>query len=186
MNPLNPKPSSGVAAVAAGLTTQPFAYEAAALALPMALSAAWFYRRPTMVGARRMFYGSLLYLPAFQGLCCFHRVPREHGAEATVTTRWQIEWEGLDRLGALLEETSQAPFPFLPVPFWPDRCPHKAECEGSDEGEGADESEDEDENEGVGKGLVRVKKSPSVASDLVSSSSPGEVVVGDAKARRRR
>jgi protoheme IX farnesyltransferase len=66
----------GVVAVACGLTTSPFAYEAAALALPLALSAAVFYRRPAMPAARRMFFGSLMYLPVFQAFICLHRVPR--------------------------------------------------------------------------------------------------------------
>ena len=62
----------GVVAVTCGLTTAPFAYEAALLAAPMALSAAVFYRRPSTTHARRMFHGSLVYLPVFQGLACLH------------------------------------------------------------------------------------------------------------------
>jgi protoheme IX farnesyltransferase len=41
----------------------------------MALSSAVFYRRPNIANARRVFYGSLLYLPAFQLLAVAHRVP---------------------------------------------------------------------------------------------------------------
>jgi hypothetical protein len=41
----------GVVAVTCGLTTAPFAYEAALLAAPMALSAAVFYRRPSTTHA---------------------------------------------------------------------------------------------------------------------------------------
>ena len=66
----------GLAAVACGLATPPFAYEAGILAMPMALSSAVFYRRPNVANARRVFYGSLLYLPAFQVLAVAHRVPR--------------------------------------------------------------------------------------------------------------
>ena len=66
----------GLAAVACGLATPPFAYEAGILAMPMALSSAVFYRRPNVANARRVFYGSLLYLPAFQVLAAAHRVPR--------------------------------------------------------------------------------------------------------------
>jgi hypothetical protein len=58
------------------------AAEAALLALPLALSAAVFYRRPTVTAARGMFYGSLAYLPVFQGLCCLHRVPRRRGCSS--------------------------------------------------------------------------------------------------------
>lgn len=65
----------GVISVACGLATVPFAYEAGLLALPMALSSAVFYRRPNITNARRVFYGSLLYLPAFQLLACVHRLP---------------------------------------------------------------------------------------------------------------
>ena len=74
----------GLAAVACGLVTPPFAYEAGILAMPMALSSAVFYRRPNVANARRVFYGSLLYLPAFQVLAAAHRVPRtEPRAEAS-------------------------------------------------------------------------------------------------------
>ena len=66
----------GVFAVACGVADPPFAYEAALVALPVALSAAQFYRAPRMEHARRLFYGSLLYLPAFQLLAVAHRVPR--------------------------------------------------------------------------------------------------------------
>ena len=133
--------------LALGLTTSVFAYEAAGLALPLALSAAVFYRRPTMVMARRMFFGSLMYLPVFQVLCCLHRVPREEGATQPLVLRIPERWwawsqwsvggwtawgEGLDRLGASLEETSHAPFPFLPLPVWPERCPHQVECQGAE------------------------------------------------------
>ena len=50
--------------------------QASVLALPMALSSAVFYRRPNIANARRVFFGSLLYLPAFQVLAVAHRVPR--------------------------------------------------------------------------------------------------------------
>ena len=154
----------GVAAVACGLVTSPFAYEAAALAMPLALSAAVFYRRPSMLSARRMFFGSLMYLPAFQVLCCVHRVPREEGVlDAMVVPQvperwwswsgWSVSgwtaWDGLDRLGAALEETSHAPFPFLPLPSWPERCPHQADCEGGAEngaGAGMNASKDPGKN----------------------------------------
>lgn len=66
----------GVVAVACGLATVPFAYEAGLLALPMALSSAVFYRRPSINNARRVFYGSLAYLPLFQLLAVYHRLPR--------------------------------------------------------------------------------------------------------------
>ena len=77
----------GLAAVACGLVTPPFAYEAGILAMPMALSSAVFYRRPNVANARRVFYGSLLYLPAFQVLAAAHRVPRTE-PRARRRARW--------------------------------------------------------------------------------------------------
>ena len=42
--------------------------------------------------------------------------------------------EGAIRRGdeALMDAVSAAPFPFLPTPTWPERCPHVAECETGD------------------------------------------------------
>ena len=140
----------GVAAVACGLTTPPFAHEAALLAMPMALGAAAFHRKPSVAAARAMFYGSLAYLPAFQAMACWHRVPRVEGATIPMEVRvparpwvwsewsatgwqsWGDEWgetPGTAALGSSMDAVSAAPFPFLPTPTWPERCPHVAECE---------------------------------------------------------
>jgi len=139
----------GALAVGCGLTTAPFAYEAALLAAPMALSAAVFYRRPSIANARNMFYGSLLYLPAFQALACAHRVPRAVGEVDSLRitvpkerwwawSEWSVDgWRGfrdLNGMGDVMDAATAAPFPFLPPPIWPStadaRCPHRAECEG--------------------------------------------------------
>ena len=141
----------GALAVGCGLTTTPFAYEAALLAAPMALSAAVFYRRPSIANARNMFYGSLVYLPLFQLLACTHRIPRTVGEvdplRITVPkerwwawSEWSVDgWRGfgdLASMGDVMDVASHAPFPFLPPPIWTStqdaRCPHKVECEGNE------------------------------------------------------
>ena len=145
----------GVVACAVGLTTEPFAYESVALGLPLVATAAAFYAKPSFLAARRMFFGSLLYLPAFQTLACFHRIPRENTMDAYESFRrvsvnfpwhcvpfaasgddWSPERERLKQfraraLGPALSETSTAPFPFLPLPI--PRCPHdRAYAQGSE------------------------------------------------------
>lgn len=136
----------GVVACAMGLTTEPFAYESIALGLPLVATAAAFYASPSIPAARRMFFGSLLYLPAFQTLACFHRIPQDHTADSYETLRrvsvnfpwhcvpfaagddWSPERERLKQLrsralGPALSGTSAAPFPFLPLPI--PSCPHE-------------------------------------------------------------
>ena len=144
----------GVVAVSMGVTTSPFAYETLALGAPLVATAAAFYAAPTFPAARRMFFGSLLYLPAFQLLACVHRVPRNQNQDAYESLRlvsdsipwhcvpfaagndWSPERERLKQfrsraLGPALSETSYAPFPFLPLPI--PGCPHDtAYAEGSD------------------------------------------------------
>ena len=135
----------GVLACAMGVTTSPFAYETLALGAPLVAAAAAFYAAPSFPAARRMFFGSLLYLPAFQALACLHRVPRDHTVDAYESLRqasanfpwhcvpfaaaydWSPERERLKQfrsraLGPALSETSVAPFPFLPLPI--PSCPH--------------------------------------------------------------
>ena len=48
---------------------------------------------------------------------------------------WGDEWgetPGTAALGSSMDAVSAAPFPFLPTPTWPERCPHVAECETGD------------------------------------------------------
>jgi len=142
----------GALAVAMGVTTSPFAYETLALGVPLVGAAAAFYVAPSVVAARRMFFGSLLYLPAFQALACVHRIPRDQNTDALGSFRrasaafpwhcvpfaaandWSPERERLRAfraraLGPALSETSHAPFPFLPLPI--PSCPHdRAYAEG--------------------------------------------------------
>jgi len=144
----------GVVACAMGLTTEPFAYESIALGLPLVATAAAFYASPSIPAARRMFFGSLLYLPAFQTLACFHRIPQDYTADSYESLRrvtvnfpwhcvpfaagsdWSPERERLKQLrsralGPALSETSAAPFPFLPLPI--PSCPHeRAYAQGSE------------------------------------------------------
>ena len=114
----------GLVAVACGLATPPFAYEASILALPMALSSAVFYRRPNIANARRVFYGSLLYLPAFQLLAVAHRVPNTEKQTLSVLdellkfrvpanpwawTAWSATgWQAWAREGEAVEELHDA------------------------------------------------------------------------------
>ena len=135
----------GLAACAMGVTTTPFAYETLALGAPLVGTAAAFYASPSFPAARRMFFGSLLYLPAFQALACLHRIPRDESVNAYESLRrvsvnfpwhcvpfaagndWTPERERLRQfrsraLGPALSETSVAPFPLLPLPI--PSCPH--------------------------------------------------------------
>ena len=145
----------GVVASALGVTTSPFAYETLALGAPLVATAAAFYAKPSFPAARRMFFGSLLYLPAFQVLACLHRVPRDQSIDEYESLRrvsvsfpwhcvpfaagadWSPERERLRQmrsraLGPALSETSYAPFPFLPLPI--PSCPHdKAYAEGAED-----------------------------------------------------
>ena len=144
----------GVVAVAMGVTSSPFAYETLALGTPMVAASMAFYAKPSIVAARRMFFGSLLYLPAFQVLACLHRIPRDQSVDVYESLRqtsaafpwhcvpfaaandWSPERERLRAfrsraLGPALSETSYAPFPFLPLPI--PSCPHdRAYAQGKD------------------------------------------------------
>ena len=138
----------GALAVGCGLTTAPFAYEAALLAAPMALSAAVFYRRPSVANARNMFYGSLLYLPAFQALACAHRVPRTVGEVDSLRitvpkgrwwawSEWSVDGGGVsrsERYGRRHGRGDGGAVSVSTPAIWPStadaRCPHRAECEG--------------------------------------------------------
>lgn len=93
---------------------------------------------PTPKTARRMFYGSLLYLPAFMAGLLLHRLPNEqkehnvtqtseitgilYGAEQQDEERARQKCE--DRKPSRIHSrppvayASVAPFPFLPVPIY--------------------------------------------------------------------
>jgi hypothetical protein len=68
----------GAAAHAAGLTTAPFAFEAAVLAAAMCAPAARFLASPSQPAARTLFRASLLYLPLLLIAAVVHRQPNTH------------------------------------------------------------------------------------------------------------
>ncbi len=139
----------GFAACALGVTTPPFAWEAAALSGCMAAAAAAFMAHPSQASARRLFLLSLVHLPVLQAACVAHRVP--NSAEARAASPASVtEWKQRHRerlvaesspprqetiRGALLSgNLSVAPFPFLPAPTQatPLGCPSRAVCQGTE------------------------------------------------------
>ncbi|KAF0920036.1 hypothetical protein E2562_032610, partial [Oryza meyeriana var. granulata] len=121
-----------------GLTSEWFSLEASLLTLGLTLGALSFVLEPTPKNARRMFYGSLLYLPAFMAGLLLHRLPNEQ-KEHNVTQTSEItgilygaEQQDEERARQKREDrkpsrvhsrppvayASVAPFPFLPVPVY--------------------------------------------------------------------
>lgn len=138
----------GFAATALGVTTPPFAWEAAGLSAALAGGAAAFYARPSQPSARRLFLLSLAHLPALQVACVAHRVPNTAAARAAAPASMQ-EWAArhrdalaaetapprADAVRAAIAATSAPPFPLLPPPrLMPLHCPSRAACQ---EGEAA-------------------------------------------------
>ncbi|CAN1314609.1 Protoheme IX farnesyltransferase, mitochondrial [Linum perenne] len=78
-----------------GMASGWFCVESSILSLAIGASAYSFYRKPTMEKAKRMFYGSLLYLPIFMAGRSYGKTVRPPVAYASV-----------------------APFPFLPAPSY--------------------------------------------------------------------
>lgn len=121
-----------------GLTSEWFSLEASLLTLGLTIGALSFVLEPTPKTARRMFYGSLLYLPAFMAGLLLHRLPNEqkehnvtqtseitgilYGAEQQDEERARQKCE--DRKPSRIHSrppvayASVAPFPFLPVPIY--------------------------------------------------------------------
>jgi len=92
----------GAAAVALQITSPWFAGEAAVLAAAMGVGALAFRANPTAAGARRLFKGSLLYLPLLLAAVAVHRQPKGHN----------VSWEGLhNRVGATLQDARVAGLP---------------------------------------------------------------------------
>jgi len=132
----------GYLACELGVTTPPFAIEAATLSGGLAAAAAVFLASPTQGTARRLFLLSLVHLPLLQAACVVHRVPNTEEARAEAPASMQ-EWMMRHRNRAALEAEQQrertltavqagglttlsvAPFPFLAPPA----CPAKAACE---------------------------------------------------------
>ncbi|XP_062212406.1 protoheme IX farnesyltransferase, mitochondrial-like isoform X4 [Phragmites australis] len=121
-----------------GLTSEWFSLEASLLTLGLTIGALSFVLEPSPKTARRMFYGSLLYLPAFMAGLLLHRLPNE---EKTHRLAEKSELDGVlygvdlqdeeraiqkgeDRKPCRVQSrppvayASVAPFPFLPVPIY--------------------------------------------------------------------
>jgi len=121
----------GAAACALGVTTPPFAWEAAALSAALAAGAAAFLADRSSGSARRLFLLSLVHLPMLQAAAVLHRVPNTDEARAQAPAS-MAEWRARKReelaaerspspldatCAALLSgHISAAPFPFLPAP----------------------------------------------------------------------
>lgn len=121
-----------------GLTSEWFGLEASLLTLGLTIGALSFVLEPSPKTARRMFYGSLLYLPAFMAGLLLHRLPndqKEHdlvrktelagvlyGADMQDEERARQKREDEKRSHVQsrppVAYASVAPFPFLPVPIY--------------------------------------------------------------------
>jgi hypothetical protein len=99
----------GAAAAALGVTSWWFAGEAAALAAVMGAGAASFAAAPSQATARRLFRGSLLYLPVLLVALAVHRRPHAQQLSSWADVRQRVESEfgvrlalpGVAGLGAL-------------------------------------------------------------------------------------
>ncbi|URD83790.1 protoheme IX farnesyltransferase [Musa troglodytarum] len=125
-----------------GLTSKWFALESSLLTVFISISALLFVRDRTSKNARRMFYGSLLYLPVFMSGLLLHRQPNEQQelVIAEPTTKKVLllsevevhEGNSSSSNGQYKQRkdptctqarppvayASVAPFPFLPVPLY--------------------------------------------------------------------
>ena len=123
---------------AGGLSSEWFGLEASLLTMGLTIGALSFMLEPSPKTARRMFYGSLLYLPAFMSGLLLHRLPNEqkvhnltekseldgvlYGADLQDDQRARQKYE--DRKPSRGQSrppvayASVAPFPFLPVPIY--------------------------------------------------------------------
>ncbi|KAI3954155.1 hypothetical protein MKW98_017979 [Papaver atlanticum] len=127
----------GYLAYDSGVTSGWFCLESTLLTLFMTAGAVMFVRDRTAKNARRMFHGSLLYLPIFMSGMLFHRVTEnQQTLTATTpglfTTETQVQNSDrhivMGRKGSSIGIQSRAPvayasiapFPFLPVPIYAD------------------------------------------------------------------
>nr|ACF87286.1 unknown [Zea mays] len=121
-----------------GLTSEWFSFEASILTLGLTIGALSFVLEPSPKTARRMFYGSLLYLPAFMSGLLLHRLPSEHKAHDLAEKNeldgvlFGADLQDEERARQKRQDTkpsrvqsrppvsyaSVAPFPFLPVPIY--------------------------------------------------------------------
>ena len=128
----------GIFAYNWGLTSEWFSFEATLLTMGLTIGALSFVLNPTPKSARRMFYGSLLYLPALMAGLILHRLPneqKEHNVHQTseitavlygaeLQDQESARPKGEDRKHPRVQSrppvayASVAPFPFLPVPVY--------------------------------------------------------------------
>ncbi|CAL9133046.1 unnamed protein product [Musa acuminata var. zebrina] len=123
-----------------GLTSKWFALESSLLTIFSSISALLFVRERTSKNARRMFYGSLLYLPVFMSGLLLHRQPNEqhehvisepttmnvllsevevHEGNSSSTGQYKQRKDlTCTQARPPIAYASVAPFPFLPVPLY--------------------------------------------------------------------
>lgn len=121
-----------------GLTSEWFSFEASLLTMGLTVGALSFVMDPTPKSARRMFRGSLLYLPPLMAGLILHRLPNEqnkdniHQASEIDGVIYGAELQDEERARQKREDrkhyraqsrppvayASVAPFPFLPVPVY--------------------------------------------------------------------
>lgn len=103
----------GLAGSWLGVTTEAFAYEAAALAAMLAVPAVRFASDPTQKAARTLFKTSLLYLPLLMLGMVVHRQPNQHAPAPVeeVTERLQQAQAALE--GAFTGPASAGPLPWM-------------------------------------------------------------------------
>lgn len=119
-----------------GLTSKWFTLESSLLTLCMSIGAVMFVRERTAKSARRMFHGSLLYLPVFMAGVLLHRLPndkqetmsntqgllisdpREYKDESSSHQKRQTRKASGFHARAPVAYASIAPFPFLPAPLY--------------------------------------------------------------------
>ncbi|KAG2482351.1 hypothetical protein HYH03_018701 [Edaphochlamys debaryana] len=75
----------GLLAVLAGFASEPFAWECLGLSAVLAYGSASFLAAPSQASARKLFKGSLIYLPLLLTFLGVHRLPNDH----------KVDWEQL-------------------------------------------------------------------------------------------
>ncbi|KAL5719127.1 heme o synthase [Ranunculus cassubicifolius] len=116
-----------------GLTSGWFCLESGLLTLWMIATAFSFYRDRTAKGARKMFHGSLVYLPIFMSGLMVHRITATDEAHLEETKPSKLFSESPKHESTKKKKpsigiyarppvayASVAPFPFLPVPVYAD------------------------------------------------------------------
>ncbi|CAD6231300.1 unnamed protein product [Miscanthus lutarioriparius] len=103
-----------------GLTSELFSLEASLLTLGLTIGALSLVLEPSPKTARRMFYGSLLYLPSWLNFCYIGCLMKRR----TIWLRKDKEQKRQDRKPSRVQSrtpvayASVPPFTFLPVPIY--------------------------------------------------------------------